>query len=509
MRLTIFWRVIFAQVSLIALILAVSLYAFSQLNQLTSLSTNILATDAACIEEEKRLFKIFLTQMRSAEKYVLLRDKVFYNYFTQGNADFEGTVEKISILIETPEEEELVRQIKDSYAHYITLLSTALSNRGVWDKEKAGTSDGITEGINALIRLREEAIAQKTAAGRDQAAAAARVMAWLTLGGISVAVLLAYFQARGVSTPLKQLTQELRYVGRGEFRRSVEVRAPREVGELARAFNWMAERLAELDEMKADFIAHVSHELRTPLTAIQEGTALLLEEIPGPVTASQREVLEVVRSHSERLFRSISSVLDLSKMEAGMMEYVRVPTDLVPLIDQSVATVRLIAQKKHMRLETVYASALPLLSLDEERIQQVLDNLLGNAVKFTPEGGTVRVLATVAGDNNSGENHSQGRWVEVRVADSGSGVPAEDVERIFERFYQSPSHKAERARGTGLGLAIARHVVEAHGGRIWAENRDGKGATFIFILPVGGNTRGEGTGAMSTLGPQLGGSNAL
>ncbi|HEV8712806.1 MAG TPA: HAMP domain-containing sensor histidine kinase [Candidatus Binatia bacterium] len=504
MRLTIFWRVILAQISLIALILAVSLYAFSQLNQLTSLSTNILATDAACIEEEKRLLKIFLTQMRSAEKYVLLRDKVFYSYFTQGNDDFAGTIEKISTLIETPEEEGLVQQIKDSYAHYSMLLSTALSNKSLWDKEKTGTSDGITEGINALLRLREEAIARKTAAGRDQAAAAARVMAWLTLGGISVAVLLAYFQARGVSTPLKELTQELRYVGKGEFRRSVEVRAPREVGELARAFNWMAERLAELDEMKADFIAHVSHELRTPLTAIQEGTALLLEEIPGPVTASQREVLEVVRNHSERLFRSISSVLDLSKMEAGMMEYVRVPTDLVPLFDRSVATVRLIAQKKRIHLEPASASSLPLLSLDEERIQQVLDNLLGNAVKFTPEGGTVSIAATVADGDDS-----KGRWVEVRVADSGIGIPAEDVEKIFERFYQSPSHKRESARGTGLGLAIARHVVEAHGGRIWAESRDGKGATFIFTLPVDGSNQGEEKGEVPTLGSQLGGSDAL
>ncbi len=504
MHLTIFWRVILAQISLITLILAVSLYALSQLNQLTSLSTNILATDAACIEEEKRLLKIFLSQMRSAEKYVLLRDKVFYSYFTEGNDDFDSTMEKISSLIETPEEGGLVRQIQDSYTRYTTVLSTALSNKSLWNKEKTGISDGITEGINALIRLREEAIARKTAAGRDQAAAAARVMAWLTLGGISVAVLLAYFQARGVSKPLKELAQELRYVGKGEFRRSVDVRAPREVGELAHAFNWMAERLAELDEMKADFIAHVSHELRTPLTAIQEGTALLLEEIPGPVAASQREVLEVVRSHSERLFHSISSVLDLSKMGAGMMEYVRVPTDLAPVIDRSVETVRLIAQKKQVHLETTYASALPLLSLDEGRIQQVLDNLLGNAVKFTPEGGAISVSATLAGDGNG-----QGRGVEVRVSDSGVGIPAEEVERIFERFYQSPSHRGESARGTGLGLAIARHVVEAHDGRIWAENREGRGSTFIFILPVNENSQEEKKGAMNTLASQRGGSNAL
>jgi two-component system sensor histidine kinase GlrK len=504
MRLTIFWRAILAQLSLIVLILAVSLYSLSQLNRLTSLSTDILATDSTCIEEEKRLLKIFLAQMRNAEKYLLLRDKAFYRHFTEGDSDFDGALEKISALIDTAQERELMEQIRDLHERYTTGLTPPPARNSTWNKEKGEISNGVTEGINALIRLREEAIADKTATARDQAARAARVMGWLTLGGLSAAVLLAYFHARSVSQPLKRLAQELRQVGKGEFRRSVDLRAPREVGELAHAFNWMAGRLAELDEMKADFIAHVSHDLRTPLTAIQEGTALLLEEIPGRVTAPQREVLEVVRNHSERLFRSISSVLDLSKMEAGMMEYVRVPTDLAPLIDRSVETVRLSAQKKQVQLETTCDPSLPLLSLDEGRLQQVLDNLLGNAVKFTREGGAISISASLAGAGNG-----QGRRVEVRVADSGVGIPTDEVERIFERFYQSPSHKGEPSRGTGLGLAIARHVVEAHGGRIWVENREGQGSTFVFILPVNENGQEEKKEEVSTRAAQPGASNAL
>ncbi len=503
MRLTIFWRAILAQLSLIALILAVSLYSLSQLNRLTSLSTDILATDSTCIEEEKRLLKIFIAQMRSAEKYLLLRDKAFYSHFTEGGRDFDSTLEKISVLLETAQEKELREQIRDLHERYTTGLTPPPARNSLWNKEKGEISNGITEGINALIRLREEAIADKTATARDQAARAARMMGWLTLGGLSAAVLLAYFHARGVSQPLKKLAQELRHVGKGEFRRSVDIRASREISELAHAFNWMAGRLAELDEMKGDFIAHVSHDLRTPLTAIQEGTALLLEEIPGRATAPQREVLEVVRSHSERLFHSISSVLDLSKMEAGMMEYVRVPTDLAPLIDRSVETVGLIAQKKRVHMETTCDSALPLLSLDEGRIQQVLDNLLGNAVKFTPEGGAISVSASLT-DDGSGRR----KWVEVRVADSGVGIPAEEVERIFDRFYQSPSHKGEQSRGTGLGLAIARHVVEAHEGRIWVENREGKGSTFIFTLPVKENGREEQKEEAATRASQTGASNA-
>lgn len=482
MRLTIFWRVLLAQISLITLILAVSLYALSQLNQLTNLNTNILSTDTACLEEEKRLLKIFLVQMRNAEKYAALRDKAFHESFSQGARDFNDTLEKVAWLVDTQEEKDLVQQIRDFHTRYTTSLPTGSSRKSQWNKEKTAMGEGITSGINDLIHLREEGIATKTAFARDQAASAAGVVAWLTLGGISVAVLLAYFQARGVSRPLKELALELRYVGEGEFRRSVEVRSPREVGELAHAFNWMAERLAELDEMKADFIAHVSHDLRTPLTAIQEGTALVLEEIPGPLTASQREVLEVVRGHSERLFQTISSVLDLSKMEAGMMEYSQEPTDLGFLIERSVETVRLIAQKKRIQLESFHAEDLPLMYVDEQRIRQVLDALLSNAIKFTPDLGCVRISATLAGHGNG-----QGRWVEVRVSDSGGGVPGEEKERIFERFYQSSHHRAEGQRGTGLGLAIARHIVEAHGGRIWVEEQEGSGAVFVFTLPSAGN----------------------
>ncbi len=496
MRLTIFWRVILAQLALIALILGVSLYALSQLNRLTGLSTDILATDAACIEQEKRLLKIFLAQMRNAEKYVLLKDTVFYDSFTQGTSDFNSTLDKISTLIGTQDEQDLVLQIQDLHSRYAAGLSTALSRKSLWHNEKDEVSRGIIEEIDTLIRLREEAIASKTVAARDQAASAAGVMGWLTLGGISAAVLLAYFHARGISQPLKKLTQELQYVGRGEFRRSVDVRAPKEVGELVHAFNWMAERLAELDEMKANFVAHVSHELRTPLTAIQEGSALLLEEIPGSLTDSQREVLGVVQGHSERLFHTISSVLDLSKMEAGMMEYVHVPSDLTFLIGRSVEMVRLIAQKKQIRVQTTYASSLPLLPLDEGRVQQVLDNLLSNAVKFTPEGGTIRVSADLKSRNG------QGRWVEVRVADSGSGIPVEEGERIFEKFYQSPRHREESKRGTGLGLTIARHVVEAHGGKIWVESQAGRGATFIFTLPIRRGGQDEDAKVMDSLTQQ-------
>jgi two-component system, NtrC family, sensor histidine kinase GlrK len=481
MRLTIFWRIMLAQVSLIVLIVAVNFYALSQLNQLTSLSQTILATDSTSIEEEKRLLRLFLAQMRSAEKYVLLEDKAFYGQFIEANKDFESSLAKIAMLVDSPQERDLLAQIRTLHSQYEAALVPAVSRKPSADKERTEIGDGITARVNELIRVREEAVAQKTAWARDQSALAARVVSWLTFGGIALAILLAYLHARSVSRPLKKLAQELRLVGKGEFRRYLDIRTPEEVGQLSRAFNWMASRLAKLDEMKEDFIAHISHELRTPLTAIGEGTTLLWEEIPGPLTTSQREIVNVVRSHSERLYQFLSSVLDLSKMEAGMMEYIRVPTDLLALLDRSVQSAQLAAQRKTIRLEVICPTSLPLLSLDEGRMQQVLDNLLNNAMKFTPDGGSVRVTA---GLKETEGNAGMERWAEVRISDTGAGIPPQEVERIFTKFYQSPHHQNQRERGTGLGLAIARHIVEAHGGRIWVESQLGKGSTFVLLVPV-------------------------
>ncbi|HSF31751.1 MAG TPA: HAMP domain-containing sensor histidine kinase [Candidatus Tectomicrobia bacterium] len=481
MRLTIFWRIMLAQVSLIALIVVANLYALSHLHRLSSLSDAILTSDSASIEEKRRLLRVFLAQMRIAEKYVLFQDKAFHDQFVEGSNDFDRSMGKIAKLIGSPRELDLLEEIRDLHGQYAASLAPVALRRPTASRDRAELSESIATRVNELIRLREEAMAQKTAAARDQSAVAARMVSWLTFGGIGLSILLAYLHARRVSRPLKKLAQELRLVGKGEFQRYLDIQSPEEIGELFRAFNWTASRLAKLDEMKEDFIAHISHELRTPLTAIREGTTLLWEEIAGPLTASQREIIDVVRNHSERLYRFLSYVLDLSKMEAGMMEYVQVPSDVSALVNRSVQTVQLTAQRKRIRLEVICPAGLPLLSLDEGRIQQVLDNLLNNAMKFTPDGGIVRVTAAL---KEEGSQLGGKQWVEIRVSDTGAGIPPEEIERIFNKFYQSPQHQSQRERGTGLGLAIARHIVEAHGGRIWVESQLSKGSTFILLLPA-------------------------
>lgn len=479
MRLTIFWRVILAQCAPIALILAVSFYTLSQLHQLVQISGDILTKTAACIKLEKSLQRTFLMQMRHAEKYVLLQDKAFYQFFTEGQQDFVDTADQLRLLLDSPEERTILDQAREMQVRYATGLATASERKAVWEREKDELSDKLTTSLNELIRYHEDVINNKIAVTRDQAAYAARVVLWSSVLGLSVVVLLAYGHARGLSRPLKTLARALRRIGDGEFHEAaLRLKTCKEVTELAWNFNWMANRLVELDRMKTEFMAHVSHELRTPITGIREGTALLREQIPGPITPGQLRVLNVVQTHCERLWHHIASILDFSKMDAGLMEYVRVPSALAPLITRSVESIQLLAQKKQLQVTVRVPPTLPLLAMDAARIQQVLDNLLSNAVKFTPPHGTIAITARALP-----VAEAEDQMVEVRVSDTGAGIPPKDQERIFDKFYQSPHHVETQHMGTGLGLAIARHVVGDHGGTIRVESQVDRGTTFVITLP--------------------------
>ena len=218
--------------------------------------------------------------------------------------------------------------------------------------------------------------------------------------------------------------------------RRLNIRAPSELRDLVDAVNWMGTKLQELDDMKGEFLAHVSHELRTPMASIQEGTHLLLDEIPGPLSQEQRTTLRIMADSSRRLITLISTILDLSKMDAGMMEYRIVPTDLKRITDMSVNKVQLLADAKHVQLLLEAPAQRVWVMADALRIEQVLDNLLSNALKFSSEGGIVKVL--MKPDLKAGV-------LEVAVTDGGPGIQAEELPYIFERFYQGRTKTKQTA----------------------------------------------------------------
>lgn len=228
------------------------------------------------------------------------------------------------------------------------------------------------------------------------------------------------------------------------------------------------------NRMRANFISMVSHELRTPLNSINGFLEIVLESPVGPLNERQREFLNYARVSTQQLTTLVEDILFISKADSGQFTLRLEQVDVRKLVAQAVQTLQAAADKAQVTLAVQVAPALPRLHADGLRLQQVLSNLLGNAIKFSPPES--QVLLAVAGHEDGGLTFS--------VADQGRGVPLEDHARIFERFYQSDSSVRNRSGGYGLGLSIAKLIVEQHNGRIWVESAPGEGATFSFTIPV-------------------------
>jgi two-component system phosphate regulon sensor histidine kinase PhoR len=237
-----------------------------------------------------------------------------------------------------------------------------------------------------------------------------------------------------------------------------------------------------LDSVRRDFISNISHELRTPLASLKALVDTLRDGALEDPPAAQR-FLNRIETEVDALTQMVQELLELSRIESGQVPLSLVPTPVAEVVIPPIERLRPQAQRANLRLGVDLSPALPHVLADTERVQQVVTNLVHNAIKFTRPGGQVRVRAYVeVGDGLSPGAERHGPMVVVEVADTGVGIPIDDVPRIFERFY-----KADRARsggGTGLGLAIAKHVVQGHGGHIWAESIEGQGSTFFFSLPA-------------------------
>ena len=237
--------------------------------------------------------------------------------------------------------------------------------------------------------------------------------------------------------------------------------------------------LTKATQAKSEFLAHMSHELRTPLNVIIGFSELLMDEVAGEINDEQRQSLNDILNSGKSLLNLINDILNLSKIEAGKIELVFRDISIANIIESLCKDMRPIISRRNQSMEIAMEKELPLVKADRARINQVLFNLLGNATKFTPDGGKLRV-----------EAQRDDVYVVVSVIDSGIGIRKEEQDKIFEEFYQLGSPLSEDKSGTGLGLTIARQIIDRHGGRIWVESEFGSGSGFSFTLPV---ARGERT----------------
>jgi len=479
MRLSLFSRLTIGYLAIFAIVAAASTYAIVELTDFGKQAESILRIDNRVLDHEKYLTDLLLAQSRAEQKYVISRDEAWYLQFIRLKIDFEARAESAGAVADVLSRP-ILRRVWDSYRRYTELVDDEARwvrikknyPQAQFKQDKDNLVDGILDELERLRTNQQQATYAKVkelAGAANQAREAALL---ITAGCLLAIILMSLLITKSITRPLGKLKAKTEEIAHGNFDHPVKVRSPREIGELAVALNSMSQRLKELDRMKADFFASMSHELRTPLTSIKEGTGLLLEGVGGATTEKQQKLLGIITEESNRLITLVNTFLDLSKMEAGMMRYEFETSQIEPLIKRAVAEITPLVEAKQIHFESALDGPMPAVRLDPERILQVLRNLMGNAVKFTPKGGQVSVTVKRHDGN-----------LEVSVKDSGPGIPAESLGSIFEKFSQGSHAGANHRQGTGLGLAIAKNIITSHGGSIWAESQLGSGSKFVFVLP--------------------------
>jgi len=296
-----------------------------------------------------------------------------------------------------------------------------------------------------------------------------RFLLWGILLAVGIALAWTFVLSRRMSLPIRALAVTARRLGRGELSQRVQLRERGEVQELAEAFNAMASDLEHAEQLRRNLVADVAHELRTPLSNVRGYLEAIHDGVMTPDVATVGSLNEEVAL----LSRLVDELQELSLAEAGELKLVYQAEDIARLINQTLAAWQPQMTAKGLSLSLHLPDGLPPVSIDWQRIGQVLHNLLENAVAHTRSGGTITVAAI-----------RQGNWVEISVSDTGEGIPREDLPNIFERFYRVDRSRTRATGGSGLGLTIARRLVEAHGGKIEARSKTGKGSRFSFTVPV-------------------------
>jgi signal transduction histidine kinase len=410
----------------------------------------------------------------AAEKYLVTRDSGYLVKLRALVTDYGSELRRLDSLTLSPEERARVDVLTPLWQTAVaeaTGFGARVDARAVARLEQA--FDDVRGETERLANESRVALTRQLAVAEHEARRSQRIAAVVALGAIVLGVLLSAMLARSIVRPLQRLARGTHEIAAGRFEYRVDAGSGGELGQVARDFNAMAEKLAELDRMKREFVSNVSHDLKTPLSSMQEATEVLLDELAGPLTNKQRHLLLLNQDSGHRLSSMIAKLLEMSRLEAT-------PPPALGLVDLVRLTQRAVdrANGSHPRaVEPRVELLAPARELpvngDGDRLGQVLDNLLENALKFSPESTTVTVALDQRDDN-----------VVVSVADEGPGVPDAEKERIFERFYQSERGRSSRARGVGLGLAICRHIATAHGGSIRVIDHEPRGAVFLLSLPA-------------------------
>jgi len=523
-------------ITIACFMLAMSFYLMFRLNHLNKVTDSVTTEDVPSIRICEKLIDTLFEQIRNEKKYNITKDSAFLDIFNIKKKKFLDRVEsleatfpesltengekntilgKIFYAIQTkllghiksletsPDKEKaiLISQIKEYYDKYISLVSdetTPAENQeniptgNDWEEEKKQALEQLTESINQLTLNYQTALFNKMEVFQTTVRETTKISLAIIIFAILFGTVFSYFFTRRICYPIKILQDATDRIASGDLDSRITVNSNDEIGNLGNAFNKMCNKLKELDHMKSEFISNISHNIKTPLTAILEANELMLDRVAGQLSESQIKLLNISKENTVRLTMMVNDLLDISRAEAGLMRYNFQHSDIYDVIHKSINDIRFLAENNNIHIQFDTTAYIPKILLDSDKITQVLDNVLSNAIKFTPPGGTITIKAKevdssfvspdIVKQNQPNNVHS---FIQISISDTGIGIPVEYHKKIFDKFQQVNNTGKSSIKGTGLGLSIAKHIVIDHGGDIWVENNSsGNGTTFRFVLPA-------------------------
>ena len=495
-RLKIIHWVIINQLVFISLLILLSFVSLRNFNEIDRTVSGIQRLSSQVLALEKELMASVLDEESYQKKFQVLKDPDFERLYLKARDHSEKLIVKLSELLRGETEKRLLARISDFHLKYSKLVSGESESK---ENEKEKHLDSkvevlvrdITKNLELLIEESELNIRKKIDQIGELTIRFHKLSLVLLIVVLTIGLILSIYIYLQLQPPIRKLIKSTRAVAEGDFTYRVEIGKENELGELALSFNNMCNRLQELDKLKADFLANMSHAFKTPLTTVQEAARLLLDGAAGEISEQQRRLVEIIESDNRNLVTMINEVLQVSRIETQMSEINCRSFDFSVLVKDSLNRFNLLAEKRNIRIMKDFDEQIPAFVGDYDKLSQVVDNLLENAIKYTEEAGRIIVtLRTVRlGSNNfpvprrftlkKGVN-----YLGFEVFNTGKPIEKSELIYIFEKFYQGKQKpRIKGSRGSGLGLYIVKYFVERHNGVIWAEGLKRKGTAFRVLLP--------------------------
>ncbi len=475
MRLTLYGKLLLGFGLIIVVLTAANVYALFQLVTVSTATRTTITRDVQSVDLTKQLRTVLYDEERYAQKFLVTRDSTYLTLFNDQQRVALGLLASMSQSIKDSADGDRVASTTARHAWYAdAVLATYELNPPIGtlvDRQEAmmDTLDLVYHDLEDMVKARQRAVQETVAAAQESADTATEVSFLLTLGALLLGGGIALALTQSITVPIRALMRATDEVAQGTFTK-VQMSMRGELGRLADAFNHMGVRLRNAQAARVEMMHHISHEIRIPLQTMHSAYYLLSEGEAGPVTEEQQRLLATVRDNIDKITRFSNQFLDLARIEAGMMEFELVPTDLHAVLEPLIDDARVTAARKQVSID-FEAEPVPPANANPDRCSQVFSNLLNNAVKYTDGGGKITV--------SLGATDS---IVRCAVKDTGVGISQDELRNIFKKFYRAKT--AGRRSGTGIGLALVQALVRRMGGQVTVESAPGEGSTFVVELKI-------------------------